>query len=120
TGNAIRAGVRGLQTIPPSLAFGLKPAASAMALWLPLVAAAPLARWLRGVILAAGALVLVLLPGEAAKLAVLAALLVGGVALLLPGGAGPGCCRCTRITAPCNCGWNSAGRECCWRRPWPP
>ena len=41
------------RAIPPSLAFGLKPAASAMALWLPLVAAAPLACWLRGLVLLA-------------------------------------------------------------------
>jgi hypothetical protein len=72
SGNAIRAAVRGLQTIPPSLAFGLKPAASAMALWLPLAAATPIAWWLRGLILLGGAVVLVLLPGEAAKLAVAA------------------------------------------------
>ncbi|MDB5374395.1 MAG: hypothetical protein JWP04_3037 [Belnapia sp.] len=84
TGNAIRGAVRGLQTIPSSLAFGLKPAASAMALWLPLVAAAPLALWLRAMILLGGAAVLVLLPGESAKLAVGAALLVGSVALVLP------------------------------------
>ncbi|SDB43167.1 O-antigen ligase family protein [Belnapia rosea] len=86
TGNAIRAAVRGLKEIPPTLAFGLKPAASAMALWLPLVAAAPLSRWLRAAVIAAGATVLVLLPGEAAKLAVLSGLLVGGLALLLPRG----------------------------------
>lgn len=90
TGNAIRAAVRGLKDIPPSLAFGLKPAASAMALWLPLVAAAPLPRLLRAGVIGAGALVLVLLPGEAAKLAVLAGLLAGGLALLLPRLARPG------------------------------
>ena len=84
SGNAIRAAVRGLETIPPGLAFGLKPAASAMALWLPLVAAAPLPRWLRALILLGGAAVLVALPGEAAKLAVGAALVTGAVALLLP------------------------------------
>ena len=83
SGNAIRAAVRGLHTIPPSLAFGLKPAASAMALWLPLVAAAPVAWWLRGLVLLAGAAVLVLLPGEAAKLAVVAALITGAAALAL-------------------------------------
>ncbi len=85
TGNAIRAAVRGLREIPPQLAFGLKPAASAMALWLPLVAAAPgLAIWLRGLLLLAGAGVLVLLPGESAKLAVLAGGLAGGLAWLAP------------------------------------
>ncbi|WP_043335028.1 O-antigen ligase family protein [Belnapia moabensis] len=90
TGNAIRAAVRGLKEIPPTLAFGLKPAASAMALWLPLVAAAPLPRLLRAGVIGAGAVVLVLLPGEAAKLAVLAGLLIGGLALLLPRLARPG------------------------------
>lgn len=84
SGNAIRAAVRGLREVPVTLAFGLKPAASAMGLWLPLVAAAGLPRWLRGVILAAGAAVLVLLPGEAAKLAVMAGGLAGGAALLAP------------------------------------
>lgn len=84
TGNAIRGAVRGMQAPPSSLAFGLKPAASAMALWLPLVAAAPLAPWLRSLVLLGGAAVLVALPGESAKLAVAAALLVGGVALVLP------------------------------------
>jgi O-antigen ligase len=84
TGHAIRAAVRGLKEVPVTLAFGLKPAASAMGLWLPLVAAAGLSRWLRGLVLAAGAVVLVLLPGEAAKLAVVAGGLAGGAALLAP------------------------------------
>ncbi|MBV1799430.1 O-antigen ligase [Siccirubricoccus sp. G192] len=85
TGNAIRAAVRGLREIPPQLAFGLKPAASAMALWLPLIAVAPgLARWLRGLLLIAGAAVLVALPGESAKLAVLVAALAGGIAWMAP------------------------------------
>jgi O-antigen ligase len=84
TGNAVRAAVRGLREVPVTLGFGLKPAASAMGLWLPLVAAAGLARWLRGLVLAAGAVVLVLLPGEAAKLAVVAGGLAGGAALLAP------------------------------------
>ena len=84
SGNAIRAAVRGLKEIPPSLQFGLKPAASAMALWLPLLAAAPLPGWLRAAGLLAGAAVLVALPGESAKLAVLAAALAAGLALALP------------------------------------
>jgi O-antigen ligase len=84
TGHAIRAGVRGLEVIPPTLAFGLKPAASAMALWLPLVAVAALGWWLRALILLAGGAVLLLLPGESAKLAVLAALLAGAAAAWLP------------------------------------
>ena len=84
TGNALRAAVRGLPEVPPTLAFGLKPAASAMGLWLPLVAAAPLARWLRGLILLGVAAVLLALPGESAKLAVLAAAAAAGLALLAP------------------------------------
>ncbi|MDO9712271.1 O-antigen ligase family protein [Paracraurococcus lichenis] len=84
SGNAIRAAVRGLREVPPQLAFGLKPAASAMGLWLPLVAAAGLARWVRALVLTAGAAVLVLLPGESAKLAVLAGGAAGGLALLAP------------------------------------
>ncbi|MBP0485257.1 hypothetical protein, partial [Sagittula salina] len=50
---------------------------SAMALWLPLVAAAPLAWWLRALVLGLGAVVLVLLPGESAKLALGAGVLAG-------------------------------------------
>lgn len=84
SGNAIRAAVRGLREVPSTLAFGLKPAASAMGLWLPLAAAAPLAPWLRGLVLAAGAAVLVLLPGDSAKLAVLAGGLAGGAAWFAP------------------------------------
>lgn len=85
TGNAVRAAVRGLDAVPPHLAFGLKPAASAMALWLPLAAAAPgLSRLWRGSVLAGGGAVLLLLPGESAKIAVVAAALAGGAALLAP------------------------------------
>ena len=84
TGQALRAAVRGLKEATPGLVFGLKPAGSAMALWLPLVAAAPLPRPLRGAVIAGGALVLLLLPGESAKLAVLAAGLAAAVAVLLP------------------------------------
>jgi O-Antigen ligase len=84
TGNAVRAAVRGLKEAPPNLVFGLKPAASAMALWLPLVAAAPVARLWRSLVLAGGAAVLLLLPGETPKIAVLAAAAAGGAALLAP------------------------------------
>jgi O-antigen ligase len=84
TGNALRAAVRGLREVPPTLAFGLKPAASAMALWLPLVAAAPLPRSARAAILLGGAGVLLALPGESPKLAVIAAGLAGAVAWALP------------------------------------
>jgi len=84
TGQALRAFVRGLAEVPPTLAFGLKPAASAMALWLPLVAAAPLPRWLRALVLVGGAAVLLALPGESAKLSVLAAAAAAGLVLLAP------------------------------------
>ncbi|MEN0074817.1 MAG: O-antigen ligase family protein [Paracraurococcus sp.] len=84
TGHAVRAAVRGLKEVPVTLAFGLKPAASAMGLWLPLVAVAPWPRALRALALLAGAVVLVLLPGEAAKIAVLAGGLAGGLAWLAP------------------------------------
>ena len=84
TGNAVRAAVRGLKEVPAHLHFGLKPAASAMALWLPLVAAADLPRILRGSILAVGAAVLLLLPGETPKIAVVAAAAAGGAAMLAP------------------------------------
>lgn len=86
TGNAVRAAARGLKEAPAHLHFGLKPAASAMALWLPLVAAAErgLSRAWRAMILAAGAAVLLLLPGETPKIAVLAAAVAGGATLLAP------------------------------------
>lgn len=85
TGNAVRAAVRGLKEAPPHLHFGLKPAASALALWLPLAAAVPgLPRIWRGVVLAGGAAVILLLPGETPKIAVLAAAAAGGAALLAP------------------------------------
>ncbi len=85
TGNGVRAAVRGLKEAPPHLHFGLKPAASAMALWLPLAAVAPgLPRIWRGSVLAGGAAVLLLLPGETPKIAVLAAAAAGGAAFLAP------------------------------------
>jgi O-antigen ligase len=78
TGNAIRAAVRGLREAPATLAFGLKPAASVMALLLPLLAALPCPRPARLLLLGGGAAVLVALPGDAAKIAALVGL---GVAL---------------------------------------
>ncbi|MBY0338087.1 MAG: hypothetical protein K2X11_15840 [Acetobacteraceae bacterium] len=73
TGNALRAGVRGMAEAPASLAFGLKNAAAILALFLPLavMAARPAIGWAIG---AAGAAVVLLLPGESAKLAALAGL----------------------------------------------
>ena len=86
TGNALRALVRGMETAPPQLVFGLKPAASTLALFLPLLlGAVMLPLWLRLLLILFGAAVLLLLPGEAAKLSVLAAIGIGAVAMLLPG-----------------------------------
>jgi O-antigen ligase len=79
TGNGLRAAVRGLKTVPPELAFGLKPAASVMALLLPLLAGAPLPLRLRGALLLCGGAVLLALPGDTAKLAALAGLGVVGL-----------------------------------------
>ena len=97
TGHAIRAAVRGLKEVPVTLAFGLKPAASAMGLWLPLVAAAGLARWLRGADPGGGR-------GGAG-----AAAGRGGEA----GGGGRGAWPAGR-----RC-WRRAGRRGCWARAWP-
>lgn len=69
SGNAIRAGVRGLREVPVTLAFGLKPAGSVMALLLPLAVALPWPLLPRVVALMAGAAVLILLPGDTAKIA---------------------------------------------------
>lgn len=84
TGNALRLAVRGLSE-RPGIAIGLKPAASAMALLLPLALLVPgLPRWQGAVAMAAGAAILMALPGEAAKLAVLAAALAGLAVAALP------------------------------------
>ncbi len=76
TGNAIRAGVRGLTEVPATLAFGLKPAASVMALLLPLAVALPWPLLPRALLLAGGAAVIVALPGDTAKIAAVLGLLV--------------------------------------------
>ncbi len=84
TGNAIRAGVRGLKDVPPNLAFGLKPAASVMALMLPLVAGACLPAKARIGALVLGAAILLALPGDTAKLAALAGLAVAAIVAWRP------------------------------------
>ncbi len=84
TGHALRLGVRGLDA-RVGIEFGLKPAASAMALLLPLAAIAPgLPPWQRALALLAGGGIILALPGEAAKVAVLVSGLVGVAVLLLP------------------------------------
>jgi O-antigen ligase len=85
TGNALRATVRGLDAAPPGLSFGLKPAGSALALWLPLLAGAILLPvWLRAGLIILGGAVLLALPGDSARIALVAAGAIGLLALPLP------------------------------------
>ena len=84
TGNAIRAGVRGLREVPMTLAFGLKPAGSVMALLLPLAAALPWPALPRIGFLLLGAAVLILLPGDTAKIAAVVGLVAAGATYLAP------------------------------------
>lgn len=84
TGNAIRAAVRGLREAPPTLAFGLKPAASVMALLLPLAVALPWPVLPRLLLLLGGAAVLVALPGDTAKIAAVMGLAVAGATTVAP------------------------------------
>lgn len=74
SGNALRAAVRGLKEVPEALMFGLKPAASLMALLLPMGFALPWPWVARAALLLAGAAVLIGLPGETARLATIAGL----------------------------------------------
>ena len=84
TGNAIRAGVRGLSEIPMTLAFGLKPAGSVMALLLPLAVTLPMPALSRITFLLTGAVMLAVLPGDTAKIAAVIGLLAAGAASLAP------------------------------------
>jgi len=85
SGNALRALVRGIAEPPATLAFGLKNAASVIALLLPLaVFATALPRRVRLALGVSGAVVALLLPGESAKLAVLAGLATGVAAGFAP------------------------------------
>jgi len=74
SGNALRAAVRGLKEAPASLVFGLKPAASLMALLLPMAFALPWSWVARGALLVLGASVLISMPGETARLATIGGL----------------------------------------------
>ena len=74
SGNALRAAVRGLKEVPEALMFGLKPAASLMALLLPIGFALPWPWLARAALLLAGGAVLISLPGETARLATIAGL----------------------------------------------
>lgn len=85
SGHMLRAAVRGIRGAPLTLSFGLKNAASVIALLLPLAVFAPsLPRWIRVTLGILGAVVALLLPGESAKLAVLAGLAVGMAAMVAP------------------------------------
>jgi O-antigen ligase len=80
TGQSIRAAVRGLKASRPGLEFGLKPAASVMALLLPLLLRLRVGAGWRWLILGAGAGAILLLPGDTAKIAAVAGVLAAGLA----------------------------------------
>lgn len=84
TGNALRAAVRGLKEVPEALMFGLKPAASLMALLLPMGFALPWPWVARAALLLAGSAVLISLPGETARLATIAGLGAALFSLMAP------------------------------------
>ena len=84
SGNALRAAVRGLKEVPEALMFGLKPAASLMALLLPMAFALPWPWVARIGLLALGAGVLIALPGETARLATIAGLGAAVLGLVAP------------------------------------
>ncbi|WP_249118121.1 O-antigen ligase family protein, partial [Neoroseomonas alkaliterrae] len=84
SGNAVRAAVRGLAEVPPTLAFGLKPAASVMALLLPLAVALPWPLLPRALLLGGGAAVIVALPGDTAKIAAVLGVAAALAALRAP------------------------------------
>jgi O-antigen ligase len=84
SGHALRAAVRGLKEVPASLVFGLKPAASLMALLLPMGFALPWPWFARAALLVLGAGVLIILPGETARLATIAGLAAALLSLAAP------------------------------------
>lgn len=84
SGNALRAAVRGLKEVPASLVFGLKPAASLMALLLPMGFALPWPWFTRAALLVLGAGVLIMLPGETARLATITGLAAALLSLAAP------------------------------------
>jgi O-antigen ligase len=84
SGHAVRAWVRGLDEIPWNMGFGAKPAISLLALLLPLAVFGAGLRWLLAMALAGLALAAALVvPAEGARLALLAALAAGVLALRL-------------------------------------
>ena len=119
TGHALRLGVRGLSQ-RVGIEFGLKPAASAMALLLPLAAVIPgLPLWQRALGLLAGGGVILALPGEAAKVAVLVAGLVGVLCALAPK-LGPKLLAPPLLLAGAAVFWGWVLLALAGRLPWPP
>lgn len=85
SGNLFRLAVRGFPEWTERLTFGLKPAVSVVALLLPAVLVLPVvSRAASGVVLAAGLVVALWLPGESAKLAALAGVGTAAAAMLVP------------------------------------
>ncbi|MGI9126634.1 MAG: O-antigen ligase family protein [Roseomonas sp.] len=84
SGNALRAAVRGLKEVPEALMFGLKPAASLMALLIPMGFALTWPWFARAALLLVGAGVLISLPGETARLATIAGLAAALLSLAAP------------------------------------
>ena len=84
SGNALRAAVRGLKEAPEALMFGLKPAASLMALLLPMGFTLPWPWFARAALLLVGAGVLITLPGETARLATMAGFAAALLSLAAP------------------------------------
>ncbi|WP_237215170.1 O-antigen ligase family protein [Falsiroseomonas oryziterrae] len=83
--NLFRRAVRGFPTWTPFIGFGLKPAVSILALLLPLVLAVPgLSRIAKAAILLPGLAVALWLPGESAKIAAVAGVIVALLATLAP------------------------------------
>lgn len=85
SGNALRGAVRGLPAWDVTLSFGLKNAGAVLALLLPLGVFAPsLPVWPRVALGMIGGAVVLMLPGDSAKLAVLAGLGAGLAGRFLP------------------------------------
>ncbi|MFC3124576.1 O-antigen ligase family protein [Pseudoroseomonas globiformis] len=74
SGSQIRAAVRGLDRIPPQLTFGLKPAASVIALMLPLLAGIGWPGRGRAAAMLLGLVLLMIVPGDTARIAAVAGL----------------------------------------------
>ncbi|HEY4249959.1 MAG TPA: O-antigen ligase family protein [Roseomonas sp.] len=81
TGNAIRAGVRGLATPPPWMYFGLKPAVSVIVVLLPLAAGlVPMRPVIRAGLVLLCVVTALLLPADSAKIGAVIGLLAWGAA----------------------------------------